>query len=78
MPTVLRMRRHRFFFFSNEGAEPPHIHVDTGDKYAKFWLRPVSLTASVGYAAREPSQLRDLVENHRSLFEERWHEHFRN
>lgn len=27
MPTVLRIGRFRFFFFSNEREEPPHIHV---------------------------------------------------
>ncbi|WP_422447088.1 DUF4160 domain-containing protein [Thermoanaerobacterium sp. DL9XJH110] len=27
MPTVLKEGKYRFFFFSNEGTEPPHIHV---------------------------------------------------
>jgi len=38
MPTVLRVHGHRFFFFSNEGREQPHIHIATAEKYAKFWL----------------------------------------
>ncbi|MEK7241536.1 MAG: DUF4160 domain-containing protein, partial [Planctomycetota bacterium] len=38
MPTVLKIGRFRFFFFSNEGSEPVHIHVESDDKYAKFWL----------------------------------------
>jgi hypothetical protein len=38
VPTVLRWNGYRFFFFSNEGAEPPHIHVDKGGATAKFWL----------------------------------------
>ncbi len=49
MPTVLRLRGHRFFFFSNEGKEAPHIHVESAGRYAKFWLRPVELAGSVGY-----------------------------
>ena len=44
MPNVLRVGRYRFFFFSNEGHEPVHIHVEKGEKYAKFWLKPISLT----------------------------------
>lgn len=28
MPTVLRWKGYRFYFFSNEGSEPPHIHID--------------------------------------------------
>ncbi|WP_291603203.1 DUF4160 domain-containing protein [Bradyrhizobium sp.] len=27
MPTVLRWRSYRAFFYSNEGNEPPHVHV---------------------------------------------------
>ncbi|MCB9870153.1 MAG: DUF4160 domain-containing protein [Planctomycetes bacterium] len=28
MPTVLRIGSTRFFFYSNEGNEPPHIHIE--------------------------------------------------
>ncbi|NLE29049.1 MAG: DUF4160 domain-containing protein [Phycisphaerae bacterium] len=38
MPTVFRVGKYRFFFFSGEGNEPAHIHVESGDSYAKFWL----------------------------------------
>jgi len=31
MPTALRVDDYRFFFFSNEGNEPVHIHVESGD-----------------------------------------------
>jgi Domain of unknown function (DUF4160) len=36
MPTVLRGNGYRFYFFSNEGYEPPHIHVDKESNSAKF------------------------------------------
>ena len=36
MPTVLVVDGHRFFFYSNEGTEPPHIHVETGEHTASF------------------------------------------
>ena len=48
MPTVMRIGLHRFFFFSGDGGEPPHVHVETGDNEAKFWLDPVSLANQVG------------------------------
>jgi len=76
MPTVLRVRGHRFFFSSNEGQEPPHVHVETADHYAKFWLAPVALAISVGYDASELRELREIVVQHRELLEERWHEYF--
>jgi hypothetical protein len=78
MPTILRIGKHRFFFFSNEGTEPPHIHVETAGKYAKFWLSPVSLARTVGYNAGELAQLRFLVEKYRRLFMEKWDEYFKN
>ena len=37
MPALLRVRGYRFFFFSMEGREPPHIHVAHAGRYAKFW-----------------------------------------
>jgi hypothetical protein len=46
MPTALKLMGFRFFFFSGEGLEPPHIHVEHGDKVAKFWLNPVELAES--------------------------------
>ena len=31
MPTVLRIGRFRFHFYSDERGEPPHIHVASAD-----------------------------------------------
>ena len=76
MPTVLRVDRFRFFFFSNEGDEPPHIHVESAGQYAKFWLTPVTLTRSIGYNASELHHLRKLVKKNCNLFEEKWDEYF--
>lgn len=78
MPTVLRYAGHRVFFFSNEGSEAPHIHVETGGNYAKFWLNPVALTKSMGYNAKELRELRKLIEENRHLFVEKWREYFGN
>ncbi|KAB2961114.1 MAG: DUF4160 domain-containing protein [Candidatus Methylomirabilis oxygeniifera] len=40
MPTILRSGPYRFYFYSNERAEPPHIHVQRERFFAKFWLNP--------------------------------------
>lgn len=76
MPTVLRVDGHRFFFYSNEGNEPPHIHVQTADKYAKFWLKPVRMAESIGYTSKELRRIQDIINDHSELFLEAWHEHF--
>lgn len=76
MPTVLRKDGFRFFFFSREGEEPPHIHVEQAERYAKFWLRPVSLASSFGFRSHELTALLRLVEQQQRQFEEAWDEHF--
>ena len=64
MPTVMRIGPYRFHFYSREGNEPPHIHVERGDAEAKYWLRPVSLAANYGFANAELSKIKKLVEEH--------------
>ncbi len=76
MPTILRIGRYRFFFYSNEGEEPPHIHVQAGSDEAKFWLQPVSLAASHGFSARELNQIEQLVQEHQQEFVEAWDDYF--
>jgi hypothetical protein len=53
MPEILRVRGFRFFFFSREGQEPRHIHVEQAERYAKFWLEPIKLVESRGFRGSE-------------------------
>jgi len=76
LPTILRIGGYRFFFFSNEGKEYPHVHVERGDQFAKFGLEPVRLMRSVGFNLKELNQLGKIVEEHEKFFREKWHEHF--
>jgi hypothetical protein len=76
MPTVLRIGRFRFFFYSNEGQEPPHIHVRAGEGEAKFWLDPILLAANYGFNGRELNEIERLVELHEAGLREAWNEHF--
>jgi hypothetical protein len=76
MPTALLSRGFRFFFFSGEGSEPPHVHVEHDDKVAKYWLEPVELAQSEGFRALELMKVRALIIENRSLLLEKWHEHF--
>jgi len=48
MPTVKIIGRHRFFFFSKENNEPPHIHVESAENAAKFSLRRLSWCGQLG------------------------------
>ncbi len=78
MPTVLRHGPYRFFFFSRENNEPPHIHVERDDAKAKFWLNPVALSSSQDFRAHDLNELRMIVIANRDLFLERWNEHLNN
>jgi len=75
MPTVLLTGPYRFYFYSHESNEPPHIHVDRDDLSAKFWLRPVGLARNLGFSPKELRRIQRLVERHQTAFLEAWHGH---
>ena len=64
MPNVLRVRGLRFFFYMREGGEPAHIHVESGDGEAKFWLAPVALAVNRGYADYELRGIELVIAEH--------------
>ena len=66
----------RFFFYGNEGVEPAHIHVQRDRRLAKFWLGPVTLARSKGFAAHELMRVEALVVENRERFLEAWREFF--
>ena len=68
MPTVLRVSGFRFFFYSLEGSEPPHIHVEHGDNIAKFWLVPVAVAESRGFRLHELNRVREDRQLASSIF----------
>ena len=79
MPVVFRHRNVRYHFFSNEGAprEPVHIHAESSDGEAKFWLYPdVKVARSAGFSRRQLAELAGQVSQHREEIERAWHEHF--
>lgn len=76
MPTVLRIGPYRFYLFSHEPNEPPHVHVDRDDKSAKFWLESVGLARNFGFSARELRELERLIDEHREEMLSAWHEYF--
>lgn len=76
MPTILRQGPWRFFFYSNEGTEPPHVHVARGGSVAKFWLVPVSLASPGGFRQVELTRIARIILDRQDEFLEAWHEYF--
>jgi hypothetical protein len=72
MPTVLRDGPYRFYFYSHEPDEPPHVHVDRDDRSAKFWLNPVGLARNLGFSPKELRQVQRLVVGHGPELLEAW------
>ena len=75
MPTILRKGPYRFYFYSHEPNEPPHVHVDRDDQSVKFWLKPVALARNLGFAAHEVNRLQSMVEDYSKKFIEAWYGH---
>ena len=77
-PTLLKVGPYRFYFYSGDGAEPPHIHIERDDKVAKFWLYPVRMQNSGGFRPTELRRIQRLVEKNQSQFMEYWDDYFNN
>jgi hypothetical protein len=74
MPTVLRLRGYRFYFFAEEGNEPPHIHVDKAEGTLKLWLADLSIASSEGLKPAEIRTALKIARQHQHLFQESWDE----
>ncbi len=78
MPTVWRWRGYRFFWYSWDGIEPPHVHIWKDGKECKIWLDDLAVAFNRGHAARD---IRDLIaatgEEQKRLLEI-WNEQFGN
>ncbi|MBV8230031.1 MAG: DUF4160 domain-containing protein [Planctomycetaceae bacterium] len=57
MPTVFRQGPYRFFFYSGDRDEPPHVHVERDDCEAKFWIDPVRLERSRGFSGKDLNRI---------------------
>ncbi len=76
MPTIFTIDGYRFFFFSNEGNEPKHVHVEKAEKYAKFWINPVLLVVSYKLNSHELKKIEDIIEIKSKEIEVKWNEYF--
>ena len=76
MPTLLIEGPYRFYFYSHENNEAPHVHVDRDSYSVKFWLEPVMLCKNIGFSAKELNKINNIIVNHQIQFLEKWNEYF--
>ena len=75
MPTVFTKNGFRFFFYSEEGNEPIHIHVAYSGAIAKFWIEPeILLAENIGLKSQEIKRAKRLIKGNLSLIKEKWNE----
>jgi hypothetical protein len=78
MPTLLRWNGYRFFFYSADGGEPPHVHVCRAEQEAKIWLSDLTVAVNFGYSAQELGEIVRKAREQREAFLEAWNDHFAN
>ena len=78
MPTLLRVRGYRFFFFSREELRQ-HVHIHSEHGEAKFWLDPqIELAKNYKLSRKELNEVEKIIEEHYEEFVKAWEEHFEN
>lgn len=74
-PTIMRIGSYRFFFNSNEESRM-HVHIQTPEGVAKFWLEPiVGYADSFNLSERTLRELAKLVEENADAFKKAWKKH---
>jgi hypothetical protein len=66
---------YRFFFYSFDCGERPHVHVRRESLVGKFWLRPLELARAGRFPARELRGIEHLILQHLTEIEAAWDEH---
>ena len=75
-PTVFRAKGYRFFFFSREERRL-HVHVQSADGEAKFWIEPgIELAESCRLRNDQISGVLDLIQEHEDEIRAAWRRHF--
>ena len=75
-PTVFRDGPFRFFFFSREEARI-HVHVQSPDGEAKFWIEPeITLARNYGLGDQDLSHVLELIVEHEQEIRDAWTSHF--
>lgn len=76
MPTVFVEDGFRFFFYSNEGNEPRHVHVGKGDAIGKWWLDDLRQAFARGFNAAELRKIRRILKDRADEIRDAWDHHF--
>lgn len=72
-PRALLIDGYDYFFYSRE-EKRKHIHVEKGDKEAKFWMEPrIEIAYNLGFTTKEI--LKTIIQYER-IINKKWDSHF--
>jgi hypothetical protein len=76
MPTILFVMGWRFFFYSNEGNEPIHIHCRKAEKECKYWLDIDNFALEEAYNynmnSKDKRDVKKIIFEYFELIEQEW------
>ncbi len=77
-PTIFRQGPYRFYFFSREESRL-HVHVQSSEGEAKFWLDPeIEVANNQQLSDRDLMRIRELIVEHADEIRDAWSRHFGN
>lgn len=78
MPVIHRWRGYRFHFFSADGSEPAHVHIEKDEKQMKVWLHDVTVALNLGFKVSELSDIIKECRRERANMIKAWNDYFAN
>ena len=76
MPTILFVLGWRFYFYSNEGNEPIHIHCKKGDMECKYWLDVENFTVEEAFSYnmnnKDKREVKKIIFEYFEFIENEW------
>lgn len=76
-PTILLYGKYRFFFNSRE-EKRMHVHIQSPDGIAKFWLEPIiAFVDSYNLSTKELREIENIIKEKQNGFKNAWKKHFR-
>jgi len=79
MPTVLRIKGLRFYFYSGE-HQPPHVHVIYGEgksaSKAKVIIETQQILKLSGFSRKDERTIKKIVANYKEFLLDAWEDYF--
>jgi hypothetical protein len=77
LPTILKIGNLRFFFFSREETRM-HIHINSPEGEAKFWLEPqIELALNKKFSEQKLNEIEKIIVEYENEFKSKWTKYFR-